>query len=264
MGLPSNAAITAIWAGAVSRWKMDEASGANAADSLGSNMLTQSGTVGTLAGGGPFGDDCRDFESGSSQRFSITDAAQTGLDFTGDFSFTWWIKPESAPLQAGIFGKWTGVGNHRSYGLCFDSDGVARWQCNNSSAGTAGSSATSTLNGAYTTGLWQWLVFVYTAAGGTFDIYVGSVDGSGVAHVGQGSGLATSIFNGTASFEIGRNQAIGTSALYDGAGQDAIIGSGALSSDDVTAMYNLHFPSGRPLINAGLVNRGLINAGLVN
>jgi len=46
-----------------------------------------------------FGDNTHvaDLEAGSSNYFSITDAAQTGLDLTGDFSIELWVKIESQP-----------------------------------------------------------------------------------------------------------------------------------------------------------------------
>lgn len=38
-----------------------------------------------------------DLESGSSQYLTISDASQTGLDLTGDFTLEAWVKPESQP-----------------------------------------------------------------------------------------------------------------------------------------------------------------------
>ena len=40
-----------------------------------------------------------DLESGSSQYWSITDASQTGLDITGDFSIEGWVKLESLNIS---------------------------------------------------------------------------------------------------------------------------------------------------------------------
>jgi len=37
-----------------------------------------------------------DLERSSSQYLSITDASQTGLDFTGDFTIEGWVKLESS------------------------------------------------------------------------------------------------------------------------------------------------------------------------
>jgi len=50
-----------------------------------------------------------DLEAGSSQYLSITDASQTGLDFTTDFSIEAWVKLESAPatdVEYCIAQKW--------------------------------------------------------------------------------------------------------------------------------------------------------------
>lgn len=74
----------------VSYWALDEASG-NRADSKGSNTLQVESAPGQAASGvGSLGD-CATFD-GTDDCLKITDAAQTGLDFAGDFSFSFWLK----------------------------------------------------------------------------------------------------------------------------------------------------------------------------
>ena len=52
-----------------------------------------------------------DLESSSSQSWSITDAAQTGLDITGDFTIEFWLKHESL-TDSIIFDKGNGTGGY--------------------------------------------------------------------------------------------------------------------------------------------------------
>lgn len=69
----------------VSAWKLDE-NGTTTPDAFGSNTLTENGAV--VAVTGQFGDGSH-FDS-TSDFWSITDAAQTGLDLTGDYSVVGW------------------------------------------------------------------------------------------------------------------------------------------------------------------------------
>lgn len=86
--------------GIVSYWKLDETSG-NRADSIGSNTLTDNNTV--LSGTGKVSN-AADFERDNSESLSITDASQSGLDLTDDFTLLCWFKPESAASNT-LLGK---------------------------------------------------------------------------------------------------------------------------------------------------------------
>ncbi len=79
-------------------WHMGESSGGANDSTANGNNLTDNNTVGSGAGkiGG-----ARDFELSNSEYFSITDANQTGLDFTGDLIFKAKIKLEQLPSTAG-------------------------------------------------------------------------------------------------------------------------------------------------------------------
>ena len=71
-----------------------------------SNDLTDNNTTPSATG---LVGDAIDPENANTEYLSITDATQSGLGFTGDFSWSMWIKPESQPAstdQMGLVGKW--------------------------------------------------------------------------------------------------------------------------------------------------------------
>lgn len=71
----------------VSYWKFDESSG-NAADSVGSNTLTNNGTTGYT----PAKINNGIAVDSTSKYLSILDSVQTGLDITGSLSISFWVK----------------------------------------------------------------------------------------------------------------------------------------------------------------------------
>jgi len=103
----------------VSYWKLDESSG-NAADSVGSNTLTNVNTT-------PFGaakiNNGADHESGSSQYFDLGATITTSLT---DISFGGWFKPESIGAEMTLICNGYGGGSGRGYMMQIDSAGKPR------------------------------------------------------------------------------------------------------------------------------------------
>jgi len=81
----------------VSHWTLDETSGVRYDSTSNNNDLTDNNSV--LYGTG-IQENSADFELSNSEYLSITDASQTGLDFT-DYSISFWIKLEQLPSTAG-------------------------------------------------------------------------------------------------------------------------------------------------------------------
>jgi len=81
----------------VSHWTFDETSGVRYDSTSNNNDLTDNNTV--LYGTG-VQENSADFELSNSEYLSISDASQTGLDFT-DYSISFWIKLEQLPSTAG-------------------------------------------------------------------------------------------------------------------------------------------------------------------
>lgn len=212
----------------VSYWKMEEASG-NRADAHGSNTLTDNNTV--TSGTGKI-DTAADFERTNSERLTIADASQTGLDFTGDFSASVWVNLEAALdgtlIEYNLISKYRPTGNQRSYSFNYTwNGGTPRLQFVSSTNGAGASvgSANVTLSAA----TWYHLVFIYTASAGSVEFFV---DGSSI---GSDTALGTSIFNGTADFEIGAQNA---AFFVDGLIDEVAVWSRVITSDEVAEIYN--------------------------
>lgn len=230
MALPSTASFPQSGS-IVSRWKLDEESGTRA-DSVGSNDLTDNNTVLYAAVTDPLNNDGKaaDFEAGNSESLSITDAAQSGLDFTTDLSFSAWMQWESTSSYGGIFAKYNGTGDNRSYVLAhMSTTNVFDFANVTNGAGDAGSGQVSFTP---TLGQWYHVVFTFDASeSGLMEMYI---DGSSI---GTDTTTKTSIYNGTAVFYLGSYLA---STFHDGLMQDAIMWSVVLSSTEVSDLYELY------------------------
>lgn len=208
----------------VSYWKFDESSG-NAADSVGSNTLTNNNTITYAAAKINNG---ADMESGSSQYFSAADSA--GLSFTGDMSWSFWLKPES-DTQAVLMMKIGSSGQRAYYGQLLSSTTVRLGISSNGTTVTIRDVTVPTVTMDGTT--WVHIVMVYDASAGSVEVFT-----NGTSR-GTNTGLPTSIFDGTTAFEFGSYQEGGArSNYYDGALDEMGAWNRVLTSAEVTSLYN--------------------------
>ncbi len=172
----------------------------------------------------------RDFERDNSENLSITDAAQTGLDITGDLSIVLWLKPESIPGSGDstILAKYLATGDNRSYWV--------RWNHSNdrlqvllSPNGNANVTC-ATPGGVLSAGTWSHFAAVYN--GTDVRIYIDGV----LASNGSLNPLSYSdgIHNGSANFTISGGQ---TGGYFDGLIDEVGIFNRALSADEVSGLY---------------------------
>lgn len=136
-----------------------------------------------------------DLEASSSQYASITDASQTGLDITGDFSFECWFKPETISINQNLISKW--VSGNRSYRVLLNS--TNELVVNYSGDGTNITGITSSAALSISTGTWYHIGVSVDVSAKTA---VMSLDGSNVA-TDAATGTQTSVYNGGAEFNIG-------------------------------------------------------------
>lgn len=121
----------------ISHWKLNESSGTRN-DSHSTNHLTDNNTVGV--GTGKL-DNAADFDYASREYLSITDNAAVSVGDI-DFSFTFWMKPESFSQLCIVVGK-TNFGRHNGipsfceYGFDLTTGGVLSFWVANSAFGTA-------------------------------------------------------------------------------------------------------------------------------
>lgn len=168
-----------------------------------------------------------DLEAGTSDYAYITDTVS--LSITGDMTIEFWYKPESAPAtdtNQSLISKYTGVGNQRSYRAFYqDSAGTKRLVFQVSSDGTA--ITDGLFNYTLTPGTWYHLAFVYTASTGTVEMYVNT------SSIGTDATLATSVYNGTANFQIGQDP----DGQADGLIDDVRVWNDIRSGAEITANY---------------------------
>lgn len=184
----------------VSWWKFD----GDLTDSKGSNTLTAGNSPvysSDIPWEAPTGVQSSgyvlDLEKSSSQYAAAADNA--ALDITSDLTFEAWITPESLPSSGSnhaIAAKWTGTQLSYIFALRNESGTLGFRMYNTSNGSNVGS---ATVNYTPVAGERIHVAFVYTASSGTLELYVNGV------RIGSATGLQTSIFNGTAAFEIGRN-----------------------------------------------------------
>lgn len=172
-----------------------------------------------------------DFESTNSEFLSITDAAQSGLELTGDLSFSLWVKFESISTNQPLIYKFETTGDQRSYALNWNqSAGTLVWSV--SSDGTAGNTSSQSVSWSPSIDTWYHLVVVFDANAGDVWFYVdGSLQGT------KQTGGKTTTFDGTGSFLIGKDGDSG-SAYFDGLIDEVGAWSKELSTDEISDLYN--------------------------
>lgn len=133
---------SALWSGMVAYWSLGEASG-NRADSRGSSTLTDTNTVGSVAG--KVGN-AASFVKASSQRLTIADNAALSVGDI-DFYMSCWVYPtlDDASSQQTIAGKGGGA-NNRAWFLYIDwSVDQVKFRVFNSSDASTSVTATGTV-----------------------------------------------------------------------------------------------------------------------
>lgn len=210
--------------GLVSYWKLDESSG-NAVDSKGVNTLTNVNTA--TFGAGKINNGAN-MASASSQYFKITDAAQTGLDITGNMTFACWLKASNTHQFAS---KYLTSGNQASWSVrCTPTTSFTFFS---SSDGSTVKTATIS-TAAFTTNVWHHVALVYTAATPKIEIFVNGVS---VGSDTSGLNVASSLFNSSADFILGCGQIVGGEYL-NGSMDEVGIWNVALTDQQIVDFYN--------------------------
>lgn len=208
----------------ISVWEMDDASG-NATDSHGSNTLTE--TSGTIASAtGKIGN-CRDFEDGDTEYFTIADNASLS---TGDIDCTWscWVNVESQNNQRTILCKDL-TGTNREFRFWINSGGTSYgfgWLSMNNGTSAGQLDMMQTI----TNGQWYFVVFWHDSVNNLIGM---SVDDGTPVTVSYSGGMA----NSTAPFSIGwLDEAPGLH--FDGMIDQTAFWKRVLTSAEITELYN--------------------------
>jgi hypothetical protein len=230
----------------ISYWKWDAASG-NAADSAGSNTLTNNNTTPYVAG---LLNNAADFEASSNQNFSITAGAQTGLNYTGDHSWQWWFKPESFSAVYNAFASRQSVSGNDGYQYGVYDAGAGSIHLNAQISNGTGQDNYDAV-AALTAGNWYHIVWTWNSAGKNGIFYI---NGSSAINQTKTRALNDS---GT-TFNMGSNPG-GTSIFLDGILDETGLWGRELTSAEVTTLYNSGTPLPYPYAGAaGLAAKKLL------
>lgn len=217
----------------ISHWKLEESSGTRVdAHTANTNDLTDNNTV--LSDTGKIGT-AADFERDNDEFLHISDANQTGLDVTGDYSVSAWIKMETDTLFYSILTKWKfGSSDDRSYAIYYQNDGGTRkLYVNKSTDGTSGEF--KTVNATLAVGTFTHLGFVYDNTAKTFEVFI-NASSVGVSAAFTNAG----IYNGAGDFMLGINGSIEgpSGSPMDGLMDEVSIWDRKITSDEITEIYN--------------------------
>lgn len=207
-----------LTSGLVSYWNMGALSGSTVVDSHGSNDLSASGV--TAETRGAF--DCLSVTP-SGGVMTISDAAQTGLDFTGDFSASFWVQWDVVDSSLrGLFYKATG---DLAYLLRLEAGRIADLLSQDGSSFNK-----NNLSFIPSTGIWYHFVYVHDTSGPSVRFYVNTtLEGSGTGEA--------SINDSGAAFSVG-NSSSGTNRPFDGAFARFGMWSRVLTVGEISTLYN--------------------------
>jgi hypothetical protein len=225
-------ASAALTTNLVSYWKMDEASG-NAADSVGSNTLTNTNSATFIAGKI---NNAASTTSGTAQYFTITDASQVGLDLSGDFTLAGWFWIADPTIDSALITKTSG-GSQQSYYMYTNQRGKIFVDISSDGTQTASSyhrQATNSivLQPAKT---WIYVAATFTLSTNTTVIYINAAVASSTES--YGTGITGGIFNSTSPFRVS-GDGVDPGWKYNGHIDEVAVWSRALTSSEITSLYN--------------------------
>lgn len=204
----------------VAAWELNESSG-NALDSVGSNTLTDTNTVGS--GTGLIYGTARDFEADNAEVFSRSDNTDLSLGDI-DYSFEMWIKPESTGGAKVFLAR--GTGSDPTIFLFLNGSNV-EFRVWSGAAGAGQTTRQASTFGAVSTGSWYQVIATYDAAANQMLVSVNDVSDT-ASHTG-GS------YDDTGSLYIGGDQ---YSQWFDGLIGPVRFWKRVLTGAERTELYN--------------------------
>lgn len=178
-----------------------------------------------------------DLESSSSQYAYITDANQTGLDITGDFTIEAWLKFETLPSVAGkkmtIAGKWAdGV---RQYIMQITTANKLEITCSDNGSDSSGHWVRFTSNSAIIseTGVWYHIAGTFDISEETATMYV---NGSSKANTKSGS-IGATLTNQNNPFRIGSSIDGSYGEYFDGLIDDVRVWNDIRTGQEISSNY---------------------------
>ena len=210
-------------------WKLNELSGTRYDEIVNKNNLTDNATV--LYAAGKIGN-AADFEASQFEYLSITDAAQTGLDITGEITICAWIKLESIGISQIIVSKYSFTDNKRAYSISIGSaDNKIYFNLSpNGSAPVTSAISTDALS----TATWYHGAVTLNQTTDLIQIYInGLANGSAVSYT-------TDIYDNAKKFIIGaQDDSGGVTSFFDGLIDEVIVWNKCLTAAEVLQVKNI-------------------------
>jgi len=201
------------------------------------NDMTTVGSPVAADGFTGYPDSATDFEQGTPDYLKITDAAQTGLDITGDLTVAAWIKIETASKLNMLVTKWEA--SNQSFRFYIGSDNKIYFAISSDGTENVWTNSDLTLSA----GVWTHVMAIYD--GTDIRVYKDNVQ------TGTPTSHTTGIYNGNGEFRIGHGTTAGRE--FDGVISDVGVWSKALTSGERAELYAL-------AENFGSADTSMINA----
>lgn len=144
-----------------------------------------------------------EFEASLSQRASIADASQTGLDLSNDMTLEGWVKLESNGAVMRLIHKWDSSAAQEAYRLSISSANKIRADFHDGSSRVGYETNAAQLG---TTGIWKYLAMTWKMDTETCLFYVAdqSTEPSLIASSQiDGTSIGTTLRNSTSAFIVG-------------------------------------------------------------
>ncbi|MFE7958248.1 LamG-like jellyroll fold domain-containing protein [Streptomyces sp. NPDC057413] len=228
----------------VGRWKLNETSGTNAADSSGANnpATAASGVTRSTDHGGSA------VFNGTSTSYAET--ASPVVDTATGYTVSAWVKLGSSASNSTFVSQ---NGTVTSGFQLYYSSGSNTWAFGAHAGDTTGAAWTAAYGGTPVVGQWTHLTGVYNAAASQFELYVNGAL--------AGTKAFTTPWNATGTFDIARKKSAGTWGEYaNGSIADVQAYSSALSATQVSSLYGGTLPVANATVHttrADLDQRGL-------
>lgn len=215
--------------GLVSFWPLNENTTGTRTDYVDGNDLTAVNTVPSSIVAPIVYSRSALFTAANSEELKITDASQTGLNPSGSFTASCWVRAGSWASNTfiGFLMKYLTTGNQREYALFYNTNASPRrLSLTVSSDGTFTNATTVYEEIALTANTWYHLAICYDADANTIEIYR---DGSSVASGSHSGG----IHDGTDDFRLGRST---FGSYFDGRMEAVGFWSRALDASEITQL----------------------------
>ena len=214
--------------GLVSFWALNENTTGTRTDYVDGNDLTSVNTVASSIAS-PIVYSRSALFDGTNEELTITDASQTGLNPSGSFTASCWVRGDifTPSTSTGFLMKYLTTGNQRGYALFYNRGFTPpRLSLTVSSDGSFANASTAYEEVTLSAFTWYHLAIVYDDTANTIDLYR---DGTSVASGSHSGGIHAS----TENFRLGRAT---FGAYFDGRMEAVGFWSRALDASEITQL----------------------------